>query len=560
MDLPDIPLYVGFSTLGTYLVYTRADWQSVTILDARTGYAAPYLRQGFGIVSFVAFSRTERNVMTYQPTGRISYWELRTGEKIKDVATIADLSPRRITEDLATMLARSQSGLAVIDVATGAVLAEQKQADLLTIDASPDGSRVFALAGSPSGRTALNQWTYWAGSLARTESPGAFDMARMTGSLTALAAADSAAYLGDERGTIVMLPLYGTPAELSRSNLAQPTSVAAWGDRAVLASAGEMWLFQIHAAPRLFSTRSSVRDYGAERIPLPASAEPAAGFLDERTLAVWDRRGRGLRIYSLPPLGEPVGVPEYRDADTALFGSSLLEVSTAGGDALLTLEVDGTIQMIDRQTLTRLYRYGAPGTRAVAWLSDHVLVGARTRLSRMEHPLIRIDTRTGETVPLPDTAFLSYALAADPARSRLFSIAVEQDGTRSRTAVRLHDGSGYERSRDVLRYAGEDAGASLALDASGERLYSSLGLEGVQQWDDGRTSRFEATGHVPREIAAGAGLVFAINHDRTVSIWEARNGKLLIDLYLFTDSSWIASLPQEDRVYSNGADRYLIGR
>jgi len=152
IDLPDLPLHLGFSTLGTYLVYTRADWQSIAILDARSGRAFPYLRQGFGIVSFVAFSRTERNLMAYQPSGRISYWELRSGEQIKEVATVADLAPRRIAEDQATMLARSQNGIAVVDVATGALLAEQRQPDILAVDSSPDGSRIFALAGSAGGR------------------------------------------------------------------------------------------------------------------------------------------------------------------------------------------------------------------------------------------------------------------------------------------------------------------------------------------------------------------------------------------------------------------------
>jgi hypothetical protein len=80
----------------------------------------------------------------------------------------------------------------------------------------------------------------------------------------------------------------------------------------------------------------------------------------------------------------------------------------------------------------------------------------------------------------------------------------------------------------------------------------------VQQWEDGRTTRFETTGHVPREVAAGDGLLFAVNHDRTVSIWETRSAKLLADVYLFTDSSWIAALVQENRVHSYGADRYLI--
>ncbi len=560
VDLPDIPLHVGFSTLGTYLFYTRADWQSVTILEARTGYPKPYLRQGFGIVSFVAFSRTERNLMTYQPSGRITYWELVSGDKIKDVDTLADLSPRRITDDLGTMVARSQSGIAVIDVATGALLAREGHPDLLTLDATPDGSRVFALARSADGRTALSQWSHWSGSLARIEAPGVSQLTAMTGTLTALAAGETAAYVGDERGSIVRLPLYGSPDELSRSNLAAPTAVAAWGQRTALATPGGIWLFEITTAPRLFGTRSLVKEYRVERIAVAGKAEPGVSFLDEHTLAVWDRRGGGLDIHVLEPPGRGIASTGARSVSPQIFDSPLLEVSPAGAGSFVTLEADGSIQMIDRWSLGSLYHYSAPGTRAVAWLSDQVLIGARTRLSRLEHPLIRINTRTGETVPLPDSAFLSYALAADPGRARLFSVALEQDGSGSRTAVRLHDGAGYERSRDILRYAGEDPAASVALDPDGTRLYSSIGFEGVQQWEEGRVTRFETTTHVPRELAAGEGLVTAVNHDRTVSLWETRSGKLLADLYLFMDSSWIAVLPQEDRVHSQGADRYLIER
>ncbi len=560
VDLPDMPLHLSFSTLGTYLVYTRADYRSISILDARSGRALPYLSQGFGIVSFVAFSRTERNLMAYQPSGKISYWELRSGDKIKEVATVADLAPRRITEDLATMLARSRTGLAVIDVATGEMLADRPIADVLALDASPDGSRILVVSGSSSGRSSLSQWSYWGGSTAPLELAGAPDLARMTGGLTALAAALDAVYVGDERGTIVKVPFYGAPAEISRDNLARLNAVAAGGDRTALADAEGVWLFEIDTTPRLFGGRSTVKGYRAQRIPLPGMDEPAVSFLDDRTLAVWDRSGRALRLYTLAPPGEDLALDEVAAVPDDLFGSPLLGVASGGPDALLTLEADGTIQLIDRSSFARLYRLTAQSTRAVIWMPDGVLVGARTRLSRLEHPLIRINTRTGETVPLPDTAFLSYALAADPARARFFSLAVEESGGESSTTVRLHDGAGFERLQTVIRYAGEDGGASIAFDADGARLYSSIGMEGVQEWADGRVRPLEASTHVPRALAAGRRLLAAINRDRTVSLWETRSGRLLADLYVFADSSWLAVLPQENRVYSRDADRYILER
>jgi hypothetical protein len=557
IDLPDVPLHLDFSTLGTYLVYTRPEWRSIAIVDARSGRASPFLKDGFGIVSYVAFSRTERNLMAYQPSGRISYWEVRTGDKLKEVATASDLSPRRISDDLSTMVARSQNGFAIVDVATGALLAEQKQADVMALDSNPDGTRVFALSGSTAGRTAFGQWSYWQGSLTRVDmSSVAFDLARIAGSAAVLATAEDATYVGDEKGAIVEVPRYGSPAYLTQSNLADLQGLAASGDRAALAAAGVVRLFDIATATRLLGGRTTIREYREDQLAIPGSRDLGVAFLDDVTLAVWDRAGRGVQVCDLSPVAQAPAFAGARTVPAELFGSTLVSVGSAGPGAILTLEADGAIQIIDRRTFARLARFVAPGTRAVAWLSESVVVGARARLSRLEHPLIRVDLRTGETVPLPDSALLSTSLAADPRQGRLYSLALEESGGANATSVRVHDGQGFERIETIMRFAGEDPGASVIVE--GGRVLSTIGFDGVQEWEDGRVSRLEATSHVPRQLAATRRLVFAVNNDRTASIWELRSGKLIADVYMFADASWLVSLPQENRVYSHGADRYIL--
>ena len=131
------PLYLGFSNLGSSLVYSRAQFDSVLFLDPDTGERQTRLPPAFGIVSFVATSTNEHTIMTYQPTGEVRYWDAATLAEKGVVATQPGLEEITLSADKSLLVARSGGDVVAIDVVTGAVrsqLGVSRQAQVAVAD------------------------------------------------------------------------------------------------------------------------------------------------------------------------------------------------------------------------------------------------------------------------------------------------------------------------------------------------------------------------------------------------------------------------------------------
>ena len=537
LTLDAVPLYMGFSTLGSYLVYTQARWESVSVHDARTGRRLPYLSQGFGIVSYVAFSRSERNLMTYQSSGRITYWELRTGEKLKEVTTAPGLTSSAITEDFGAMVARSSSSVVVVDVATGRTLAEEPAAGIAGIKVSPDGSRILGLPIDD--RSTPLQWVHRHGVLTRLESdwPAA--------GVSAAVVADDAVFTGGRSGTLSRIPAFGPLREISRNKLKRIVDLATAGERVVLATADELLVFDLET--RLYSSGSKnlVRSYQTSVIPAPSSRPISGVTLDEDgAIITWDQGGLLSISRGRWPAETPLAQARVRMARPA---------ATAG--RFLTLDQDGTIRLLEgwRPLIT----YPSPGTRDVCEVSPEILVAARTRVSSQEQPFLRINARTGETVPIPDSAIAGYALAADIPRERFFSLSVNRTDGSEVTRLRAHTGQGFEEASMAMSYDGEDAGASVVVDQRRGRAYTTLGYQTVRSWESGHVSTLEQGSGIPRKLALLDRVLVCVNLDGTVSAWDTRTGRLVLEFYLFGDGAWLAVFPQDGAFLSNGADAFI---
>ncbi|MGA2380839.1 MAG: hypothetical protein ABSG85_16200 [Spirochaetia bacterium] len=80
IPLQNAPLFVRFSRSGTYLLCGDMQWKSLHIFHSHDGTAVPFHPEGFGMVSFAEVSRSDTTLMTYQPSGRIAYWDIASGE------------------------------------------------------------------------------------------------------------------------------------------------------------------------------------------------------------------------------------------------------------------------------------------------------------------------------------------------------------------------------------------------------------------------------------------------------------------------------------------------
>ncbi|GAH40341.1 unnamed protein product, partial [marine sediment metagenome] len=188
---------------------------------------------------------------------------------------------------------------------------------------------------------------------------------------------------------------------------------------------------------------------------------------DDMSLLIWDKSESLNGITILPQYG-------LRSRGLKIASSSLIQVSLLDR-RILSVEKNGLVRILNPESYETEFEYRSPGMKKVIPVNGQTLVGARSRISQFSGPLVRINTTTGETVPLPDSSLLAYDLVYDPFRDELYSLSVEQKDGQTITYIKRHHGRDYEKQQPVIRYPGEDLSASLAFDPYGKKLYTSLG-------------------------------------------------------------------------------------
>ena len=103
--------------------------------------------EGFGIVGFAEMSRTEKTLMTYQVSGRITYWDLASGSQTLDVPSVPYLAGIRILPDRGSLVAYTATEVVRVDTVTGAVRYRAPIAAVASFDVSPAGDEITCIAG-----------------------------------------------------------------------------------------------------------------------------------------------------------------------------------------------------------------------------------------------------------------------------------------------------------------------------------------------------------------------------------------------------------------------------
>ena len=573
--LQQAPLHLGFTSLGSSLVYSRAQFDSVVFLDPATGQRQTRLPAAFGIVSYVATSTNERTIMTYQPTGEVRYWDAATLAVNSVVPTLPGLEAIALSADRSLLVARSGDDVVAIDVVTGAVRSRvgvSRQAQVAVADQFAQLS-VLQPDDREGHGFVLRQLTLDRTPTVRTEHNLDLD-----GSATAATYASRALLFAD-RGTIwEALPTGVEP--FVRDELVEPVALAADGDTLLVATRRRIAVARLRR-----SAATLVADFepltAASRLPRLANASllrnpfgtavgltviPAAVLRPPLPVVlVWNRDGASGRLGTLD-----LRTGRYRLRLSGL-AAPLSQVSLVDQKLLLLLDGLGNISLYPVADVLDasgpampdpVGQFWAPGTSKVVSVGTH-LIAARTSANAMTTPLLKIDATHAETLLIPDDALLIYDLAQH-ASGQLLTLGVEPprpgvDRGRVRTVLRIRDGSDLDRQRVVHGFSGEDLSAALAEAPDRQRVYSTLGADAVRVWDGTRLQEMERTDRQPRRLTVAGDLLVARNADATFTVWHRFTRKVLFHLYLFRDFHWLVVQPNGDYFHSPGAQRYLGG-
>ena len=580
--LEEAPLHLGFTSLGSSLVYSRAQFDSVVFLEPATGKHQERLSAAFGIVSYVATSTNERTIMTYQPTGEVRYWDAATSALKAAVPTLPGLESIALSADKGLLVARSGGDLVAIDVVTGAVrsrLRLPRQAQVVVADQfaqisvlrpdeheddvfvlqqraldralTPQPERRLPLHAVPTAAAYARRALFFAaGDTIREVLPdGVVPFVSDELVVADALAADGATLLVATRHRIAIARLQWSEAALVPDSARLPRLATANMLRNPFGTAVGLTVVPAAAssAPLPASTRS------------PDTGQPHA---EGGAILVWNREGMSGRLGTVEPSNG-----RYRMRISGL-PAPLTQVSLAG-QRLVLLDGIGNIAMYRAadvmnatvRTVPKPEReFWAPGTGTVLSIGDHLIAG-RTRAHATTTPLLKIDATHAETLLMPDDALLIFDLAQH-ASGQLLTLGVEPqpDGVdlgRTRTVLRMRDGSDLARHRVVYGLSGEDLSATLAEAPDRQRIYSTLGADAVRVWDGTRLQEMERTDRQPRRLIVAGDLLVAHNADATFTVWNRFTRRVLFHLYLFRDFNWIVVRPNGNYVHSPGAKQYL---
>jgi len=537
-------MHFAYSPKGSYLFYSQADYKSLTALNPRTGRVMPYMGRGFGIVSYFTVARNEGNIMTYQPSGAITYWDIRTGAMVKQIRAPVGLEVIRISPNNRYIAASTGQNLLIVDILSGETIDSSRVTGIVDLRFSPAGNEIAGVVESENARE-LKKW-YFGGKFLielTTSYSSRFPQ------LNSVVYSDRDLYLATFDGDIALLEAGGGESLLAQDNRREISDLAFTGSSLAIASLSEITIVDSEFFLDSYEQGTDV-EVREHRYPNPFSCAVGITYLDPQRLLVWckgEDEGR------LTVLNTWYGGFQELPVE---FGSAIRQVTVSRG-GIVVVEDSGRCRILDPDTFTPTFQYNAPGMNKVILTFGDNLIGAKTDLSAFSGPLLQINRRTGETVPIKNPSLFVYDLfySGRLRGGELYTLAVQQDSSRVRTVVKVHSGFAFERSRILKVFEGEDLGATLAGDDSGN-VFTTLGYESVAVFRGSQAGELQPSGQIPRKLHVHNEKLFSLNRDSSISVWDIPSRDFMLNIHLFQDGTWIAQLPSGALRFSREEDLY----
>jgi hypothetical protein len=547
VPLKEEPPFLRFSGMGSFLLYGESSWQGLRIVRSNDGTAVAFHPEGFGIVAFAEMSRSEKTLMTYQVSGRITYWDFATGQQISGLETVPYLSAIRISRDKRYLVGSTGREIVMIDAVTGAARGRADYAAALSVDMSPTGDEVSALSALDG---KLSQWKLSGVALLPRQAPV------VPAGISSCCYGSDGLFLAQSAGGLASVSSDGAVDHFAANVLGDVTGFAVGQDMVALGSAG--WVRVL--ATDLFSNPRSPTYMRSLLVRNPFQAPLAMRFLSAAKLVAWrtDNASPQTALLDVSGLqGQQGSAPSFLPVDNP-FRAPLSELHVSE-DRVLGIEAGGLVRLADALPGVSRFEARIPGAAAaaVSTRGDLLLVGRNSAIDA-GGSILAVNARTGETVPIPDRNAFTFALLLDSAGSPpvpvLYSVGIDAAGA---TNLLRHDGAGFEKETLLDSVAEEDLDASMTVDPVTHVLYASLGRDRIVSWDGKRLAVLPVSNASPRKLLAANRLLYSLNRDATVTVLDGVTGAPLAELSLFADGEWCALLRDGRYAASLGGDVHV---
>ncbi|MDR0323966.1 MAG: hypothetical protein LBI12_05945 [Treponema sp.] len=512
--------YINYSGNGNFIMAAGFGGSPLSLISSETGeiISAPEIPKG--LITFAVTGRAERNMLIYQAEsdnsheGQIIYLDLDTGSVISNFE--APPFPNPIIFGNNRFLAGINSNtLQIVNAASGEIFdsIENIGRDALLY---PSGDEFFCL--SRRGETTLFRFSIDRnGRLVKHQE---IPLSSVNGSVS-LFAANGSIVFASMQGGLILLEQQNKTVPFEYSFQTRITDIAIGQKNiALLAENGDLCFLPLDFSLLKDSENlEPVQISGYSRLTFLSASD------DDDQFILW-QTGNTRNAPQIISASQPAN----RQAANFLQGRFPLRSVSSAANQLLVLDAAGMISVYNTSDIPgrAAFTFTSAGAIDAALVNNETLVLCRSRINNA-NPFLFINSRTGETVPVPysiQSGLSVYAVKS----GNIYAEAVERDGNRFKTIVLDLTAA----SSPVKIYDYHEEAAAFSLAESSGALAIACGSEGAFFLKD-EPVYFERTNGLPVKLLGSDDYFLCLDSEGSVSFHDNRNGKLLAVFSLHSD-------------------------
>lgn len=523
MNFEESVTSLSYSAKGTYVICGTVN--GVYFIDEEGKATTNNINDNIGTFSFTMTSNSENNFVSYSPIGTLTYYDLKTGEKKYRFDVEPNLSDVRMFNK-SIFLAGTKDGkihimhavlkgksLGTFNASKAVLLSSandtpENTENLFYIINEPHQFKLFEIQNE-DGKTVASP------KLARTFSGLKTGEIIVSGTISA-----DSIYAGTNLGNIYKFDYEAA----ERVDVLLPITENRYDtvlDIAKVEKAGETD-FYILAPSSVY--KFMYNDGYIDKICQNSDFRNMISYGDE--IILWTRDSR-------KPV---VKINTNTKAQTTIFTpAGNIKTLKVSGQSLISVESNTSVNKYDIATGKKEVLYNGQSIQD-AILCGNDLYVAKSSASSPNVPLLHINARTKETVPLSVKGTFAYSLNFDEASNKIYGIVIESD-KEDKTSVFEFD-LGTKASRTLIKTREEDIDAFMVL--SGDNLYTNVGKTNARSFNT-RTKRdflYRRAESMPLKVVNNNGMIMVLNRNGSLSMYNEELNIVKLTLYLDLDGQW----------------------
>ncbi|GHV87806.1 hypothetical protein AGMMS50267_01660 [Spirochaetia bacterium] len=539
---------LAYSAGGNFIILSGSAQSTVVFIHAETGEPLESPAGLTGPVSFAATGRSERTMISYSPSGVLSYWELESGEERLRLSVPAAIASPILFRNNTLFGGFDAQGLVILDAGSGNEILRDRQikrgalfpantggAEFLCLSVLGDSIELYQYGISTAGRLEI---------LNRTQIACPQDSLIPGDMIFVPIAAEIA--LGTSGGGVYLLSPDGTARPMAASDQIPVREAAASGSVLAFIMEGDVTAF-IPADYTALRSGSPLHLASAESYTHIASA-PGNGrsglpgtFLfwqDIAPIPVIKTVERGSSPLQFRESGrirlDTFSLP-FPIRSVSVLDNHALFLDSAGNLAVFSMgPVDSPEPTGPAETGTMRFSFSSAGALDAAFLDGQNIIIARSAVSG-NTPFLKININTGETVPLAYPVSIGVRIYRGGSGA-LYGTAIDGSGDEMKTVIVRLDPSNPAQSVRIAEYQGEDTAFGIAENAG--VLAAAIGGDGAARYGEDSFTPFERSPGLPVALINGGGRFIVIDEEGSIVWHDGETGKLLALLRIY-QNEWI---------------------